>query len=140
MTPQDLIAAAPVALAAFSTVHTFLDKHPRTQAVLAILAHAAGPLNLPALRDGVIKLARVIVAAADKKPTAAGALERFDRTAKAIAADFPEFAPVIEAVEHMDPAKAVELVRGWSEGPSNGPPPLPDSAPAPVPGTVKGWT
>lgn len=57
--------ALAVGLSAFSTIHTFLGKHPRAQAALKALAHVAGPLNLPALKEAGIEFCRAVVAYED---------------------------------------------------------------------------
>lgn len=65
--PHSLLTLVPLGLATFSTVHTFLDRHPRLQAGLRLAAHIAGPFNLPAMRDGAVLLARAIVKVADER-------------------------------------------------------------------------
>lgn len=68
--PHAQLAALALAASAFSTVHTYLDKHPRVQAVLRLAAHCVGPLNLPAMKAAGVALCRAVVAYEDKTPAA----------------------------------------------------------------------
>lgn len=119
--PTYLAAAIPVALSALSTVHTFLDKHPRVQATAKLLAHLAGPLNLPAMRDAVVDIARAIVAHEDGD----------DATALVEA----------EKVVHpLGPLHVEVLDDGRTKITSPVPPPLPkEPEPTATTGTVKSW-
>jgi len=130
----------PAALALFSTVHTYLGKHPRAQALAKLVAHAAGPLNLPAVWRGVVELARAIVAVED-------AIEH--PAVPAPATDAPVWAEVREELATVT-ATVVSEPAAPPPLPSNPPSTLaalpepaaaPASAAAPgtVPGTVPHW-
>lgn len=65
--PRVQALAAVVGAMALSSAHAYLDKHPRLQASLRVVAHFTGPLNLPAMKAAAIALCRAVVAAADKQ-------------------------------------------------------------------------
>lgn len=64
--PRAQLVLGLVVASASSTAHTFLDKHPRTQAFLRLASHTLGPLNLPAMKAAGIALCRAVVAYEDK--------------------------------------------------------------------------
>lgn len=63
--PRVQVLAAAAGAMLVSTAHAYLDKHPRLQAVLRVVAHFTGPLNLPAMKAAGIALCRAVVAAED---------------------------------------------------------------------------
>ena len=108
-------SAAVVGLGIFSTLHTYLDKHPRSQA-LAQLAHALTTVNIPALRSAWVFLCRAVVDHADGEDV---------KALKDLSNAYTVAKPVIVARPEDDPALAA----------------LPKVAPPPIPaGTVKSWS
>lgn len=116
-------ATIATALAAFSTVHTFLDKHPRTKALMKVLAHTAGPLNLPAMWRGYVELSKEVVKADEELEAPMKAPE-----AELHEADWnPDLPKTTTAAEDMATLGAQVLLS------AHAPPPLPAA------GTVKEW-